>query len=170
MKLKYQSLLTVFVVLVLDTLSKRWANAALTPFQPVRIAGQVLQLRLSYNTGVAFGLFANRGGWSLILTAVVIIGLIVWLVYTMGADELSTPVAISIGMIVGGGIANFVDRLPDGHVTDFLDAGIGAARWPTFNLADSAIVVGVIALIVLTSKNNPAEETASRTEPESQDE
>ena len=50
-------------------------------------------------------------------------------------------------MILGGAIANFVDRLSDGRVTDFLDFGLGAARWPTFNLADSFIIVGAALLL-----------------------
>ena len=53
-----------------------------------------------------------------------------------------------LGLILGGAIGNFVDRLPDGLVTDFLDFGVGTLRWPTFNLADTFLILGV-ALVAL---------------------
>lgn len=75
--------------------------------------------------------------------------LLLWLVRTARAKALP-PAAWSAGLVLGGALANAVDRWPDGRVTDFLDVGLGAARWPAFNLADAAIVVGD-ALLTLTA-------------------
>jgi len=75
---------------------------------------------------------------------------VIWLVSTLRSGELPPTAAAPIGLILGGAIANFADRLPDGRVTDFLDAGFGTTRFPTFNAADTFIVLGV-ALLLLVS-------------------
>lgn len=54
-----------------------------------------------------------------------------------------------MGLLLGGGVANLLDRLPDGQVTDFIDVGLGALRWPTFNIADACIVAAVAAFLIL---------------------
>jgi signal peptidase II len=138
------------LVVGLDLLSKVLAERVLDVYQPVPIVGQFLRLTLGYNTGVAFGLFANGGSWPVILTGAIIFGMVVWLLQLLRSREFPSQVTIwPIGLFFGGAIANFVDRLPDGRVTDWLDVGIGASRWPTFNLADSFIVLGVAILMQL---------------------
>jgi signal peptidase II len=116
--------------------------------QTVPLLGESFRLTHSTNTGVAFGALAGVGHpWLLVLTGAIITGMAAWLFLTV--RRRAAPATVwPLGAIVGGALANFFDRLPDGRVTDFLDAGIGAARWPSFNLADSAIVLGVIALFV----------------------
>ncbi|GAB4577289.1 MAG: hypothetical protein Fur0022_00200 [Anaerolineales bacterium] len=147
MKLLYSVFTAFLIALAVDGLTKIWAERTLVLHNPVQIVGQFFRLTLGYNTGVAFGLFANGGVWPLVVTGLIIIILAVWLVHTLRTDEFPPVAAWPIGLILGGAIANFVDRLPDGRVTDFLDFGLGAARWPTFNLADSFIVVGVAVLL-----------------------
>ncbi len=141
-------LLGLLLALVADSVSKLWAEQTLRLHRPVPILGDMFRLTLSYNTGVAFGLFANGGIWPLVITGLIIIGLAVWLVNTLRSGEQTRAAAWPIGLILGGAIANFADRLPDGRVTDFLDLGLGTARWPTFNLADSFIVLGLILLLI----------------------
>lgn len=133
------------VAFLLDGLTKAWAEQALTT--PIPILGQSFRLTLGYNTGVAFGLFANGGTFPLIVTGVIIFGLVIWLVLASRRDEFPAATHLPLGMILGGAVANFADRLLDDRVTDFLDFGLGAARWPTFNLADSFIVVGAALLL-----------------------
>jgi len=136
---------TIIIALILDGLTKAWAEQALTT--PIPILGQSFRLTLGYNTGVAFGLFANGGTFPLIVTGVIIFGLVIWLVLASRRDEFPAATHLPLGMILGGAVANFADRLLDDRVTDFLDFGLGAARWPTFNLADSFIVVGAALLL-----------------------
>jgi signal peptidase II len=136
---------TIIIALILDGLTKAWAEQALTT--PIPILGQSFRLTLGYNTGVAFGLFANNGTFPLIVTGVIIFGLVIWLVLASRRDEFPAATHLPLGMILGGAVANFADRLLDDRVTDFLDFGLGAARWPTFNLADSFIVVGAALLL-----------------------
>lgn len=143
---------TIILALLLDGLTKIWAQQALTAPSP--ILGQAFRLTLGYNTGVVFGLFANGGIFPLIVTGVIIVGLAIWLVGAFRRGEFPAVTHIPIGMILGGAVANFADRLSDGRVTDFLDVGLGAARWPTFNFADSFIVVGIAFLLFANLKVN----------------
>ena len=150
MKLHLRFLIALMIALVIDFLTKAWAERTLSLFTPMPLLGQFFRLTLGYNTGVAFGLFANGGVWPLILTGFIILTLAVWMVRALRAGEIPPVAAFPIGMIFGGAAANFLDRLPDGRVTDFLDFGLGATRFPTFNLADSFIVMGVAVLLLIS--------------------
>jgi signal peptidase II len=151
-----QAFASFLITLLLDGLTKFSAETTLTLYSPIPILGQVFRLALGYNTGVAFGLFANGGPWPLVLTGSIIVGLSVWLVRAIQSGELPSIAGLPVGMILGGAVGNFVDRLQNGQVTDFLDFGLGAARWPTFNLADTFIVLGIAMLLwaSLMSKNS----------------
>jgi len=109
----------------------------LTPF---------LDLVLTCNPGVSFGLFNRTGVNSLIFCAValsIIVVLIAWL-----SRVRTTLLAAAIGLVIGGAIGNVIDRLRFGAVIDFLYFHAGAWYWPAFNLADSAICVGVAAMLL----------------------
>lgn len=147
------SLMMLVLAWLVDRLTKVSAEQVLRLHEPVPVLGEWFRLTLGYNTGVAFGLFANGGRWPLVVTGFVIAGLVIFLLKGLLAGELPRLAAWPIGLILGGAIANFADRLPDGRVTDFLDVGLDAARWPTFNLADSFIVVGA-AILLWTSLIN----------------
>lgn len=154
MKLHYRFLAALMIALAIDFLTKTWAEKTLSLYTPIPLIGQFFRLTLGYNTGVAFGLFANSGVWPLAITGLIIIVLAVWLVRALRTGEIPPVMAWPIGLILGGAIANFMDRLPDGRVTDFLDMGWSAARWPTFNLADGFIVLGVSLLMLTISKQS----------------
>jgi signal peptidase II len=101
-------------------------------------------LTLVYNTGVTFGLGGDLGPLLLSGLAIAIsVGLAVWL---RTVDSLL--LAIAIGGVIGGAIGNVIDRVRCGAVVDFLDFFVGRYHWPAFNLADSAIVVGVGLIII----------------------
>lgn len=116
------------------------ANAdALRPPMPV-IPG--LNLAFGRNTGVTFGLLSGMPWWFLIGMAVAMaLGLTVWL-WRSGDLLVST----ALGLIVGGALGNALDRLRYGGVTDFIDVYVASYHWPTFNLADVAIVLGAFVL------------------------
>ncbi len=105
-----------------------------------------LNLALTCNTGVSFGIL-NRTGvsstvFSLVATCIVI-GLIVWL------RRVRTGfLAVAIGLVIGGAIGNVMDRIRFHGVVDFLDFHMGTWHWPAFNLADSAICLGVAAMLL----------------------
>jgi signal peptidase II len=160
MKTGLRILATFIIALLLDGLTKAWAEQALT--SPIPILGQTFRLTLGFNTGVAFGLFANGGTFPIIVTGIIISGLVIWLVGVLRRGEFPSAMHIPIGMILGGAVANFADRLADGRVTDFLDFGFSTVRWPTFNLADSFIVVGTAILMwtILSIKSPDQEQQA----------
>jgi signal peptidase II len=105
-----------------------------------------LDLVLTCNPGVSFGLFNRTGVNSLFFSmaaALITLGLVFWL-----GRVRATFLAVAIGLIIGGAIGNVVDRLRFGAVIDFLYFHAGAWYWPAFNLADSAICLGVAAMLI----------------------
>ena len=154
-------LLLSLVVVVADQLSKWLAEASLVPYQPVPVI-PMFNLTLAYNTGAAFSMLSDASGWQrwffITLTVVVVIVLFSW-VWRMRADERLH--AFSITLVLGGAIGNLIDRVIYGHVVDFLDVYYGSYHWPIFNIADSAITVGVLLLIIdmfINHKDEPADE------------
>jgi signal peptidase II len=157
MKVWYRLIPPILIALALDGATKIWAEQTLEPYQPVPVIGEYFRLTLGYNTGVAFGLFANLGVGPLIVTGAVIVGLAFWLTYALRQGDFPAIAVWPMGLLLGGAVANFIDRLLDGRVIDFLDVGLGALRWPTFNLADSLIVVSLLTLMVISLKPDKPE-------------
>ncbi len=136
------------LVIVLDQLTKQLAEAQLVLHQPVNIfAG--LNFTLLYNKGAAFSFLSDAGGWqrwfftllSLAISAV----LVVWL-HRLTADK--RILAVGLALILGGAIGNVIDRILFGHVIDFIDVYYQSYHWPAFNIADSAISLGALLLII----------------------
>jgi signal peptidase II len=136
------------LVVVLDQVSKALASTHLHYHQPVEVL-PMFNLTLSYNTGAAFSFLGGAGGWQrwlfVGLAVVVSIVLVLWLNRLTRRD---VWIASSLALIVGGAIGNVIDRVRLGYVVDFLDVYYRGWHWPTFNIADSAITVGVTILIL----------------------
>ncbi|MHB8536017.1 MAG: signal peptidase II [Sulfuricaulis sp.] len=134
------------VVFVCDQLTKyvaadnllRYGDAKLTPF---------LSFVLVHNTGAAFGILSNAGGWqniffiALALAACVII---LWVIRRLESKDLL--LVLGLMLILGGAAGNLIDRLIHGYVIDFIDIHYGSWHWPAFNIADSAITIGAVIL------------------------
>jgi signal peptidase II len=145
------------IVIVSDQLSKMWidANFAVasphgTPggAQPTPIVDGLIRIAKSYNTGGIFGLFGNSA-IVLALASSVVIGMIV--IYNARQGTTGPWVlTVALGLLLGGAVGNFVDRIRYQHVIDFVDVGIGDWRWYTFNVADSAISIALLLLILLS--------------------
>jgi len=110
------------------------------------------------NKGISFGMFQQDGSGQIILAAfavIVAIAMMIWL--ARGGD--SKLMAISVGLIAGGAVGNAIDRLHLGGVADFFDVHLMGYHWPAFNIADAAIVLGVVILLYdsfLSSRNSAA--------------
>lgn len=148
-------LLAFIIALLIDALTKIWAEQALTLYQPMPVLGELLRFTLGYNTGITFGLLANSGFAPLIVTGVIISSMFIWMLMAVRRGEFSGTAVYLLGLILGGAAGNFLDRLLDLRVTDFLDMGIGTVRWYTFNLADVFIVFGTIFLLLFTWIEKP---------------
>lgn len=105
-------------------------------------------LVLVYNKGAAFSFLADAGGWQrwfFTVLGLVVGGFIVWLLYRHTQQKMF---CLAISLILGGAIGNVIDRIVYGHVVDFLDFYLKGYHWPAFNVADAAITVGAVLLIV----------------------
>ena len=121
-----------------DQLTKHVVGRTLALGDSVDIIGP-FSIHHVQNSGIAFGLFASRTAPVIAITAVAV-GAMLWFFARSGRRHPVLPVAL--GLVLGGSIANLIDRVRLGHVTDFLDL----VAWPAFNLADTFIVVGVAIL------------------------
>lgn len=131
------------LVILLDQLSKTWIRDNLVRGQSLFDAG-FFQVVNVHNTGAAFGIFK---GQSLALTIVALVGIVIILLLVFSLRHHwpfldSMLVMSAIGLVLGGTIGNLIDRLRLGYVTDFIDFKV----WPAFNVADSAVTVGVIII------------------------
>lgn len=117
----------------------------------IAILGSLAGFEPSRNPGIAFGLRIPPVFQEVLIGSALIIVAIVAVRHTLTAHS-PRPTAISFGLILGGGIANIIDRIPDGLVTDFIQIG----TFPTFNVADSCITIGAVLLIVESWRNRHA--------------
>lgn len=134
-------------VVVLDQLSKWWILAAV--MQPPREipVTPFFNLVLAWNRGVSFSLFHSGAAYAPYILSAVAVAVVAGLLWWLRRFDRLWP-ALGIGLVVGGALGNVVDRLRFGAVVDFLDVHAAGWHWPAFNLADSAITVGVALLVV----------------------
>ena len=136
------------IIVVLDQLTKYWAVTQLPLHQAVNVA-PYFDWFLTYNPGAAFSFLADAGGWQrwfFTITTIVISVVIVCWIRKLEPHERMT--AISLSLILGGAIGNLIDRIYLGKVVDFVQIWLGNYPWPAFNIADSAISIGAVLLIV----------------------
>ena len=136
------------VVIVLDQLTKWLASDLLVLHQPL-VVMPMFNLTLMHNTGAAFSFLHDAGGWQrwlfTLIAIVVSIVIVAWLKQLKSKDVWQ---AVGLSLILGGAIGNVIDRLVHGYVVDFIQIYYDIYYWPAFNIADSAITVGVGILIL----------------------
>lgn len=132
---------------ILDQLSKIWIDSNMSLYQSISVLPG-FNITYVHNYGAAFSLLSEAGGWQrwffAVLAATISIGIIVWIKKLQQHETLS---AISLSLILGGAIGNLVDRVMYGYVIDFFDVYYQTWHWPVFNIADSAITVGVVVML-----------------------
>jgi signal peptidase II len=139
------------VVVVLDQLTKFWAERTLTDREPIQVLGDVLQFRLFYNPGAAFSIGENST-WIFAIAAAIAVVVLVWYV----AKPQTKGWAIGLALLLGGATTHLGDRLfrapgfARGHVVDFIDYN----GWFVGNVADIALFLGAVALILLSLKKS----------------
>ena len=153
------------ITFVLDQVTKYWARNDLPTDArgygiPVSVIENFWDWRLSWNTGSAFGMFANVGHARIFLTIVGLVAMvaIVWMVHKAKDDQ--RRLAVGLGLVGGGAIGNVVDRILFGKVTDFVVWKWYEHEWPTFNIADAALCVGVGILFLDLGKQAKEEKAA----------
>jgi len=137
-----------FLIILLDQATKLWANAILNFNEPVSVL-PFLNFRLLYNPGAAWSLLADAGGWQrwfLSSLTIVISGFLLFWLFAIKRQQYW--IASALALILGGALGNLIDRLMYGYVIDFIDFYYKTWHWPAFNIADSAISIGAIMLII----------------------
>ncbi|TNG01261.1 MAG: lipoprotein signal peptidase [Gammaproteobacteria bacterium] len=141
-------LILSFVVIVLDQVTKWLAESMLQFHQPVAVF-PMFNLTLVHNSGAAFSFLSDAGGWQrwffIILAVIVSTMVFQWLWRLRSTERLH---AAALALILGGALGNLIDRVINGYVIDFIDMYYETYHWPVFNIADSAITIGVILLII----------------------
>ena len=136
------------LVIVLDQLSKYLADQYLALHHPVPVFPG-FNLTLMHNTGAAFSFLSSAGGWQrwffIGLGSIISVFLVTW-IHRLDAQQ--RWLACSLSLILGGALGNLLDRVVLSYVIDFIDVYYNSWHWPAFNIADSAITVGAVMLII----------------------
>jgi signal peptidase II len=137
---------------VSDQLLKQWIVANYEPCRPAepcrpsQVVGDWLRIDFIHNAGGLFGLFQGTAPVFALVT-IVVVGIIVAMELRWGWR--SPLMTLALGLLLGGAIGNFIDRIRLGYVVDFVDIGIGTLRWYIFNIADAAVTCFFLLLIVM---------------------
>ena len=136
------------LVIFLDQVSKLAIAGSMQLYQSISVM-PFFKLTYVHNTGAAFSFLSEAGGWQrwfFAALALVISGVIAMWLARLKHDE--TLLAVALSLVLGGAIGNLIDRLVYGYVIDFLDVYYQTWHWPAFNIADSAITIGVILMLM----------------------
>jgi signal peptidase II len=169
LRMKNKYYLVTLAVLLIDHLTKFLVTRQLVgvgaiPHRTVEIVPDYLRISYIQNSGVAFGFFQNiESLWKpYILAGMAVVAVLVILVYSSRMPLNRTLLQVALTLTMGGILGNFMDRLVHGYVVDFIEFHVRESfYWPTFNLADSAITVGIALLLIDTVKNPEVEEELS---------
>lgn len=143
-------LILTLVVVFLDRLSKAAIEAKTVEGWRHELLHNFVYLVHSKNPGIAFSIFAGSGSpwvrYLLVAGSLIVIGILAW--YLVAASGVSARVAAGLALLLGGATGNLTDRILHGAVTDFFEVLFGSYRYPAFNVADSAITIGAILILL----------------------
>jgi signal peptidase II len=141
------SLTLALIVLVLDLVSKHWVVSILLHGQQIPLT-DFFNLVLTYNAGAAFSFLSDASGWQRWFFSGIAAAASILIVYLLRKHAAEKLFCLALSLVLGGALGNLWDRITLGHVVDFLDFHVGGYHWPAFNVADSAIFLGAMFLIV----------------------
>ncbi len=157
-------LILTLAVVFLDRFSKATIEAKTTEGWRHELVHNFIYLVHSKNPGIAFSIFADSNShwvrYLLIAGSLVVIAILAW--YLVAANGVSSRAAAGLALLLGGATGNLTDRILHGAVTDFFEVLFGSYRYPAFNVADSAITVGAILIlidIILCARSKPKAKT-----------
>ncbi len=134
---------TALSIIVFDQVIKKVVTSVMDLGQSVDFIGTLVRFTRTANTGAAFGMMRGRSLVFILVSAAASVAIAAsW----RQIARLRAPEQLAFGLIMGGAVGNLIDRLRVGAVVDFINIGIGDLRWPYFNVADSAITIGVVIL------------------------
>lgn len=140
-----KSAIVAFLVILADQMTKLAVVASFQRGEQFDVLGSVLRLGHARNSGAVFGIMRGSGNYFAVFSVIAAVAIIVVICL---ARTSSTLVKVALGLVLGGALGNLIDRIRLGAVVDFIDVGVNSVRWPSFNIADLAITVGVVTLII----------------------
>jgi signal peptidase II len=166
-----RAIIAILAIVALDQGSKALVVQSLLEGEVIPIIEGFFNLTLAYNKGAAFGFLASisndnlRQGLLWSATAIAVIAVIFMFLFEFGKDKLGQ---VALSFVLGGAGGNMIDRARQGKVVDFLDFYVSTYHWPAFNVADSAICIGVVMLLLRSSsvarENDKARKKKTTTE------
>lgn len=155
-------------VLVLDHLTKVRISTSMNLFDALEIIPGYLRISYVRNTGVAFGLFdGHPSPWKpYLLAAMAVVAVVVIVVYSLHMPSERVLLQSALAVTAGGILGNFLDRILHGSVVDFIEFHIrDSFQWPTFNVADSAITIGIAMLLIDALRHSDHDVSAEEADP-----
>jgi len=154
-----RALVYAALIVVFDQVTKYLVRHNLDLHATVSVVGDFFRLTYVENSGIVFGI--KVGGALPLFTVLSIVATILILYYLYRERANHLGIRISLALVLGGAIGNLIDRLVFGRVVDFLDFGLGKYRFFVFNIADSAVTVGVVLFLLLTTFIHPQRQEAA---------
>lgn len=155
--------LPLILCIALDQILKELAREYLRKGPPILLLGGIVELLYGKNLGAFLGLGADLPAWARfwIFTVLVGVGLAVMLIVAITSSSLTRSLALGVALTVGGGLGNLIDRLRfDGAVIDYIRIGIGRLRTGVFNLADVALIAGLVLIAIKLGADEEQKQTA----------
>ncbi len=133
-----------------DQVAKFWIKGNLSLYQNIQVFGDFFQIIHVQNRGAIWGIFSNQSDWLVqkIITGFSLVALGIVIYFFLKLQQECKLELLSLSFIAGGALGNIIDRLFQGFVVDFLDFQIIGYHWPTFNIADSFISIGVFLMVI----------------------
>ncbi len=141
------------IVIVADFVTKAWVLAVFHLHERMAVTS-FFNLVLVMNPGASFSFLADAGGWQRWFFIVLALAISAWLVAMIRRHAAERLMPAALALVLGGALGNVIDRVRFGAVVDFLDFHVAGWHWPAFNVADSAITVGVILLVWQQLRHN----------------
>lgn len=136
------------LVLILDQASKHVIEALFQFGEQHALIPGFFNLTLAYNPGAAFSFLADAGGWQRYFFTALALGVSAFIVYLLKKHQSETRYALALSLILGGALGNAIDRMLLGHVIDFIQLYYQRWYYPAFNIADSAICIGAVLMVI----------------------
>jgi signal peptidase II len=151
------------LTILIDQISKQLILNTFRPGEVLPVIPGFFNLTLTLNPGAAFGLWSNLpGGWrEFALGVSITLAIVAVCIFLLHPNCQSTLARVSLSAVLGGAIGNIIDRCTYGSVVDFLDFYLGSYHWPAFNIADSAIFMGIMVVVFLPHKAATPEDSAN---------
>ena len=148
------------VFLVIDQVTKYWAAGTMDLYQSIKVTG-FFKITYVHNPGAAFSFLADQPGWQRwFFAAIATVASVIFVVWLAKTPKENKSLSIAFALMLSGALGNLFDRVLLGYVIDFLDFYVGSYHWPAFNIADSAIFVGAVLMILDSFKGSDKENIA----------